>query len=333
MGFLWMIGPFLITIVLAALFSGVAYGVHRRLVRAFGGREKAAAGVTLLLLLALVIVPLMLVLGAVANEAQRMNQTLLPKLQQIINEPGELDRGLSRLPGYSYIEPYRAQILTKAGELVGAAGGALFNMMSAVTGATVLLIFQLAVLLYTMFFFLTDGPGMVKTLLKYLPLADSDKQSLLDRFVSVTRATLKGTVLIGIAQGTLGGIAFWVVGIEGALFWGTVMTVLSIIPGIGGALVWVPAAIVLAATGSWVKGAGLALFCALVVGSVDNLLRPILVGRDTQMHELMIFFSTLGGLLLFGAMGFILGPILAVLFLSIWELFGVTFRAELRESK
>jgi predicted PurR-regulated permease PerM len=148
----------------------------------------------------------------------------------------------------------------------------------------------------------------------------------------VTRATLKGTVLIGLAQGVLGGLAFRVVGIDGSLFWGTVMTVLSIIPGLGGAVVWVPAVIILIATGSWLKGIGLALFCALVVGSVDNLLRPILVGRDTKMHELMIFFSTLGGLLAFGAMGFILGPLLAALFMTIWEMFGAAFRTELRDA-
>jgi predicted PurR-regulated permease PerM len=330
-GFLWMIRAFLVTILLAALFSGVAYGVYRRLVKAFRGRETPAAVVTLMLLLALVIVPLMAVLGAVANEAQKLNQTLLPRVQQLINEPGELERLLGRVPGYaSYIAPHRAEIITKAGELVGAAGSQFIDLMSAMTRATVLFIFHFVVLLYTMFFFLTDGPKMVKQLLAHLPLAESDKDRLLERFVSVTRATLKGTVLIGAAQGILGGLAFWAVGIEGALFWGTVMTVLSVIPGVGGALVWVPAAIVLAATGSWLKAIGLAAFCALVVGSVDNLLRPILVGRDTQMHELMIFFSTLGGLLTFGAMGFILGPILAVLFMTIWELFGMAFRTELR---
>ena len=123
-----------------------------------------------------------------------------------------------------------------------------------------------------------------------------------------------------------------IVGIEGAIFWGTVMTVLSIVPGVGGALVWVPAAIILAAAGSFWQALGLALFCSLVIGSVDNVLRPILVGRDTQMHELLIFFSTLGGLLAFGVMGFILGPILTALFLTVWEMFGVAFRGELQES-
>jgi predicted PurR-regulated permease PerM len=184
-------------------------------------------------------------------------------------------------------------------------------------------------MLYTMFFFLMSGPGMLRTILAYLPLTEVDKERMVDKFVSVTRATLKGTILIGAAQGLLGGLAFWATGIEGAIFWGTVMTVLSIIPGVGGAIVWIPACIVLAATGSLAKGIALALFCALVVGSVDNLLRPRLVGQDTKMHELMIFFSTIGGIFLFGATGFILGPILAALFITVWEMFGVAFQSVL----
>ena len=150
---------------------------------------------------------------------------------------------------------------------------------------------------------------------------------MLDKFVSVTRATLKGTILIGAAQGLLGGLAFWAVGIDGAIFWGTVMTVLSIIPGIGGALIWVPASIVLMTSGEVWRGIALAAFCGLVVGSIDNLLRPLLVGRDTQMHELLIFFSTLGGLLMFGVMGFIVGPILAALFVTVWEIFATAHRS------
>ena len=331
LAFLWMIQSFLITILLAALFSGVSYGVHRRLARAFGGREKPAAVVTLLLLIALVVTPLLFVAGAVAREALRVNESIRPRLEQL-REPGTLDRWLQPLPGYASIEPYKEEILNRAGELVGSAGGLVFNALSATTKATIMFVFHFVVLLYTMFFFLIDGPGLVKTMLAYVPIAESDKQRMLGKFVSVTRATLKGTILIGIAQGVLGGLAFRVAGIDGAFFWGTVMTVLSIIPGVGGALVWVPAVIILIATGSVWTGIGLALFCSLVVGSVDNLLRPILVGRDTQMHELLIFFSTLGGLLAFGAMGFILGPLLAALFLTLWEMFGVAFRVELREA-
>jgi predicted PurR-regulated permease PerM len=147
-----------------------------------------------------------------------------------------------------------------------------------------------------------------------------------EKFVSVSRATLKGTVIIGVIQGTLAGMALAVAGIQGAAFWGTIMTVLSIIPGVGTALVWLPAAIFLMATGSVASGVVLIVFCGAVVGSVDNFLRPRLVGKDTQMHDLLILFSTLGGLLLFGVVGFILGPILAALFVTVWDIYGAAFR-------
>jgi predicted PurR-regulated permease PerM len=177
-----------------------------------------------------------------------------------------------------------------------------------------------------MFFFLMDGDKLLDKILYYLPMQDRDEQRMLDRFTSVTRATLKGTAAIGMLQGSLVGIAFWVVGIPSAVFWGTIMAVLSIIPGIGTALVWGPAVIILAAGGNHLKAGGLFLFCAVVVGSIDNLLRPILVGKDTQMHELMIFFGTLGGIFMFGIMGMIIGPIVAALFITIWEIYAVAFK-------
>jgi len=176
---------------------------------------------------------------------------------------------------------------------------------------------------------LGSAARLLQGVLVYLPLTEADKGRMVGKFVSVTR--VKGTILIGIAQGLLGGLAFWAVGIDGAIFWGTVMTVLSIIRGIGSALVWVPAAIILMTAGEIWRGIALALFCILIVGSVDNVLRPRLVGQDTKMHELLIFFSTLRGLMFFGAMGFILGPILAALFVTAWEMFGTAFRTALAE--
>ena len=329
--FITMIRAFLLTILLAAIFTALSYPVYLWLLGRLRGRQPLAALATLLLLLALVIVPLLAVLGAGANEALRVTETMGPRLQQMIDQPGEFDRWLRSIPGYDRIEPYRGEILAKAGELLGSTSAFLFSALSATTRATALFIFHFFVLLYTMFFFFMGGPGMLRAILAYLPLTEADKQRMVGKFVSVTRATLKGTILIGAAQGLLGGLAFWAVGIDGAIFWGTVMTVLSIIPGVGGALVWVPAAIMLVATGELWRGIALVLFCALVVGSVDNLLRPKLVGQDTKMHELLIFFSTLGGLMLFGAMGFILGPILAALFMTAWEMFGAAFRGALVE--
>jgi predicted PurR-regulated permease PerM len=331
LAFVAMIRSFLLTILMAAIFTGVAYPTYEWLRRRLGGRPTVAALSTLFLALTLVIAPLLALAGAVANEALRIDDRIRPQLQQIIDEPGALESRLQALPGYAYVEPYREQILTKAGELVGSTGTFLFNAVSATTRATALFIFHFVVLLYTMFFFLIGGPGLLRALLAYLPLTDADKQRMLGKFVSVTRATLKGTVLIAAAQGALGGIAFAVVGIQGAIFWGAVMTVLSIIPGIGSVLIWGPAAIILVAAGEIWRGILLVAFGALVIGTVDNLLRPRLVGRDTQMHELMIFFSTLGGILLFGAMGFIVGPILAALFVTAWEMFGTAFESALAE--
>ncbi len=331
--FVAMIRAFLLTILLAAIFTGVSYPVYQWLLGRLRGRKALAAIATLVLLLALVVAPLLAVLGAAANEALRVTEGIGPRLQQLVDQPGEFDSRLRALPGYDRIEPYRAQILTKAGELVGSTSAFLFAALSATTRATAVFIFQFFVMLYTMFFFLTGGPGLLRTVLAYLPLTEADKQRMLEKFVSVTRATLKGTILIGAAQGVLGGLAFWAVGLDGAIFWGTVMTVLSIIPGIGSALIWVPGAIVLMITGEVWRGIALGVFCGLVVGSVDNVLRPLLVGRDIQMHELLIFFSTLGGLLLFGVMGFILGPILAALFVTAWEMFGTVFHSALAEPR
>jgi len=180
-----------------------------------------------------------------------------------------------------------------------------------------------------MFFFLMNGRRYLDSILRYLPLREAEQNQMLERFVSVARATLKGTLLIGIVQGTLGGIIFAILGISGAVLWGLLMIVLSVLPVIGGALVWVPAAIVLAVQGAWVKALILAGFCSLVIGSVDNVLRPRLVGRDTQMSDLLVLFSTLGGIAVFGAIGFIVGPIVAALFVTIWEIFGTAYHDDL----
>ncbi len=329
--FVAMIRVFLITILVAAIFTALSYPLYEWLLARVGGRRFVAALATILLLLVLILAPLVVILGIGAAEAVRVTETIRPQLQGLVDQPGEFESRLRAIPGFRFVEPYREQILTRAGEILGSTSTVLFSAISATTRATALFVFQFFVLLYTMFYFLTGGPGMLRAVLAYLPLTEADKQRMLGKFVSVTRATLKGTVLIGIAQGALGGVAFAVVGIDGAIFWGTVMTVLSIIPGIGSALIWLPAAIVLMFTGEPGRGLGLAAFSALVVGSVDNLLRPRLVGKDTQMHDLLIFFSTLGGLLLFGAMGFILGPILAALFVTVWEMFGAAYHEALVE--
>ncbi|MDH3636805.1 MAG: AI-2E family transporter, partial [Gammaproteobacteria bacterium] len=192
-------------------------------------------------------------------------------------------------------------------------------------------LFMIFVFLYTVYFLQMDGDKLIRKILYYLPLNSEDESLMLNKFTSVTRATVKGTMMIGLLQGVLAGGAFAVAGIDNAVFWGTIMAVLSVIPSVGSALVWLPASIILILQGSVAGGVGLLVFCGLIVGSLDNVLRPILVGKDTKMHELMIFFGTLGGIFMFGIAGIFIGPLIASLFVTVWELYGLAFSNYLPE--
>ena len=324
--FIVMIHRFLMTLLLAGIFSALFYPIYSRLVVWFRGRRMPASAVTIILVISLLILPMAGLLGIIANEAMKVGEIALTWAEKPRVIPDYLSQTLQSLPFYESIAPYKNQILVKAGELLGSISGFMIERLSTVTFTTVNLIINTLIFLYCMFFFLIDGDKVLEKILYYLPLEDQDERRMLDKFTSVARATIKGTLVIGILQGGLAGLAFYVVGIGSAVFWGAIMAVLSIIPSVGSALIWAPAAIILVATGHIAKGIGLAAFCGIVVGSLDNVLRPILVGKDTQMHELMIFLGTLGGIIMFGVAGMIIGPILAALFITVWEIYGIAFK-------
>jgi predicted PurR-regulated permease PerM len=323
--FLTMIRPFLMPLLLAAVFAGLFNPLYRGMLSVLRGHRSIASLLTMLLLVVAVMLPVLGILGVVAGQALRISETVGPWIEERISEPDALARTLEGLPGYHYIEPYRQQILARLAAAVGGIGAFLFESISSLTRGTVFFFFQLFLMLYAMFFFLKDGDRLLARILHYMPLAPEDEQRMVAIFVSVTRATIKGTLLIGLVQGGLAGLALWVVGIDGALFWGTLMVLLSILPGIGTGLVWGPAAVILILSDQIWRGLGLAIFGTLVVSSVDNILRPRLVGHDTKMHDLLVLFSTIGGLLMFGVLGFIVGPIVAALFVAVWEMYGAAF--------
>jgi predicted PurR-regulated permease PerM len=180
---------------------------------------------------------------------------------------------------------------------------------------------SLGLMLYLAFFMLKDGTGLVDLLVRAMPLGDEREQLLFSKFAEVTRATVKGNLLVAAIQGSLGGIIFWILGIPAPLLWGVVMTLLSLIPMVGAGLVWAPVAVYLFATGSWIQGLVLTGFGAGVIGLVDNFLRPVLVGRDTKLPDYLVLLSTLGGFALFGINGFVIGPLVAALFVAFWQIF------------
>jgi predicted PurR-regulated permease PerM len=324
--FISMIKYFILVILLAGIFSALIYPVFQKIVRLFNGRKAIASLITVILLVLIILLPLTGLFGIITAQAIKVANAVKLLVSDQLAHYDDIKGLVDDLPFQKYIAPYTDDIIKKLGEVVGTISKFLLSSLSSVTVMTANFILLSFIFLYTMFFFLMDGEKVLKKIQYYMPLEDRDEQRLLEKFTSVTRATLKGTAVIGILQGTLAGLAFAAVGIPQAVFWGTIMTVLSIIPGIGSGLVWFPAGLILAARGHYLEAAGLILFCALVVGSLDNLLRPRLVGKDTQMHELLIFFSTMGGLIMFGIIGFIIGPIIAALFVTIWDIYGEVFK-------
>ncbi len=329
-----LLQAFLMTIVVSIVMAVLLRPVFVRLKKRLGGHEMLAATLSVLLTLAVIVVPLVLVGGMVVGQAAAITENVRPIIDKSINSPTYLDQKLRKLPGYDkYLQPYRKQILTKTGDAIRSAGALLMRSLSNTTLSTASLIADFFIALYTMFFLLIDGPGMLKRILDHVPLHSDEKNLLKERFMSITRATIKGTLVIGLIQGVMAGAAFWVVGIPSVAFWTVLMVLLSVIPVVGSALIWVPAVIVLFAMGSVGKAIGLAVFCALIVGSVDNVLRPWLVGRDTRLHDLVILFSTLGGLVVLGPLGFILGPVLAGLFVASWQIFGIAYQGQAGDNK
>lgn len=324
--FLWMIKEFLTALLLAALLSGLFHPVFGKLKVFFKGRRGLASATTVALVSALVIVPTVGFFALLATQALNLTESARPWIEAQLRDRSQLSERLVSTRFGHLLEPYKDELLERLASLAGTAGSWIASALSSLAQSTLSFIFMLFVMLYAQFFFLKDGKAMLYKILYYLPLPADDENRMLDKFVSVTRATIKGTLVIGALQGALGGIGLAMVGLEGSVVWGTVMAVLSVLPGIGPALVWFPVVSYLLLVGRISEGLVLLAWCALVVSTVDNLLRPRLVGRDTQMSDLMVLLSTLGGIVLFGAAGIIIGPIVGAMFITIWDLYGVEFR-------
>lgn len=326
--FFAVVRPFLIAILLAAIAAGLLFPVFKWIRRKIWDNQSFSSIACVMLVLLLFIVPILSLLGLFTVQAFQFKDTADDTIKEIVEkgpdwfEKAKTHKFLEKLP----IEEIDWK--SKAGEAAQFISTLLIKMISKTSQSALHTFAMLAIMLYTLYYFLIDGPSFLERL-KYLsPLKDEYDERILAKFISITRATLKGTILIGIVQGGLGGIAFVIFGVSSPVFWGTVMMIISIIPGVGSAIVWVPAAIIKMATGHIGQGIGI-LIAGLVICTLDNLMRPRLVGRDTKMHDLLIFFSTLGGIVLFGIVGFILGPIIAAVFVTVIDIYGTIYRDEL----
>lgn len=312
-----------------AIFWGVVFAIvfaplHRKLLMRMPNKPTLAALATLLISLVMVILPLSLIglslikeTSAIYDQVSSGNLSAGSYVEQVFNAlPSWLTPWMEKLHlgTLEEIQAKLSNIALQASKLAATkAVGLGQNTLGFVVG--------FGVMLYLIFFLLRDGKELVARIWAATPLAPEHKRELAIKFITVIRATVKGNLAVAAAQGALGGLIFWILGIQGAVLWAVVMAFLSLLPAVGAGLVWGPVAIYFLATGAVTKGLILAAYGVLVIGLVDNVLRPLLVGKDTKMPDYVVLISTLGGMALFGLSGFVLGPAIAALFMAAWELF------------
>ena len=329
--FVLILWPFLGAVLWAVAIAIVFEPVHARVREQTGQRATLASLLTLGLIVLIVILPLILVGVSVVQEAAAAVQKV---------RAGQVDFGhylqrmLAALPEWARALLDRLGLVNLAAlqqhltAILAGSGQFITTHLLGLGQNTLDFVIALFVMLYLLFFLLRDGRLLSERIARTLPLREEHSQRLLEQFVNVVRATVKGNIVIAVVQGVLGGAAFAVLGLPGALLWGTLMALLSLLPAVGAALVWAPVAAYMLFTGQIGAAVGLTLWGVLAIGLVDNVLRPILVGRDTHMPDYLVLLTTLGGIGVFGINGFVIGPVIAAMFLMAWNLFSSSRRRE-----
>jgi predicted PurR-regulated permease PerM len=327
--FLLLLRPFFAPILWACIIAILFHPVQLWLERKIAGWPNITALATLIACVFLVVIPVLFLLTSFLQQGIA--------LYHLINtgeiQPAQyIDQIRRAFPvAQNFLESIGVDIASlrenaTKGALV--AGSFLTQNALAVGVGTFNFLLKLALMLYVAFFLLRDGRQLVENLVHILPLGNERERLLFRNIAGVARATVKGNLLVAIVQGTLGGLVFWFLEIPAPLLWGVTMAVLSLIPAVGASLIWLPVALYLYADGQWTAATVLIIYGILVIGLADNILRPLLVGRDTKLPDWMVLLSTLGGLAIFGINGFVVGPLIAVLFVAFWQIFGNDFNTD-----
>ena len=322
-----MLQPFIEVVLWAVVLVIVFFPIHRRIQTRVGSPGWSAL-LSCLLVIFVILVPLTLLTFAVVNELSDFAQMLQPKPDGSGGAAGAAAGLLD--PNSPYLGPAVRWVgqyydLSKLGsqefiaERLKGVSGAIASRTLGFVGGAVGFVVEVFFVIFTMYYLFRDGERMRAAAYDMMPLSGPQAREILDRTGEVIGASVYGVLVIAVIQGVLGGLAFWVLGLPSPLLWGVVMIFLSMIPMLGSFIVWVPAAIYLALTGEWGKAIMLAVWGALVIGSVDNFLRPKLVGERTRLHELLVFFSVLGGLQVFGVLGIVLGPVIVAITIALLD--------------
>jgi predicted PurR-regulated permease PerM len=321
-----MLEPFVAVLAWATVLVVAFYPVHRRLL-ARTKRPGTSALVSCLLVVVTILLPVTLIIFALVHEMSGFADNLKANVSALLDPNSPVTgRFLNWLGQYVNVEQLRSQDFLA--ERLKGISGALAGRTLGFVGGVVGVIIEIFFVIFTMYYLFRDGHRIVNALPDVLPLERAQSEKILARTREVISASLYGVLVIAAIQGALGGLMFWVLGLPSPLVWAVVMMMLSMIPMAGAFIVWVPAAIFLAVSGFWVKAIILTAWGALVIGTVDNFLRPKLVGEKTKLHELFIFFSVLGGLKVFGILGIVLGPVVLAITLALLDVFRQVEKAE-----
>ena len=315
--------PFYGTLLWAVIIALLFTPVFRRLLRRWPGRRNQAALLTLLAVLLMVVLPFAVITATLINEAA----ALYARVQASPLTPAAYLRSLyDTLPQWATDTLVRLDMAdfdalqTRLTGLIAQGSQLIATQALQIGQNTFEWVASLFIMLYIAFFLIRDGDAVVRTLREAVPLTAQHQHELIDKFTTVIRATVKGNVLVAALQGALGGLAFWYLDVSGALLWAVLMAFLSLLPAVGAALVWAPVALYFLTVGQVAAAIGLVAWGVLVIGLVDNVLRPILVGKDTRLPDYVVLITTLGGLSVFGINGFVLGPVIAAMFVSVWHI-------------
>jgi predicted PurR-regulated permease PerM len=314
-----MLQPFIEVLTWAAVLVIVFFPVHRRLL-ARTKRPSTSAILSCLLVVVTIVLPVTLIIIALVHEMSGFAENLKANVSALLDPNSPITgRFLNWLGQYVNVEQLRSQdfLAERLKGLSGVIAGRTLGFVGGVVGVIIEIFF----IIFTMYYLFRDGNRIVSAMPDMLPLERAQSEKIFARTREVISASLYGVLVIASIQGALGGLMFWILGLPSPLVWAVVMALLSMIPMAGSFLVWVPAAIFLGLSGFWVKAIILTIWGALVIGTVDNFLRPKLVGEKTKLHELFIFFSVLGGLKVFGILGIVLGPVVLAITLALLEVF------------
>jgi predicted PurR-regulated permease PerM len=308
-----------------AVFMAIVFSsVQDRSVLVCRGRRGWAAFGTLVVIIVSVLLPTALLITSITQETAAAYDRFKSGDIQLSQY---FQRAVDALPAWvrTVLDRFDLGDLAlaqrKLVDALGRSSQALTSRAFSIGQNTLEFVVNLFVMLYLLFFLLRDGKSLAAEAARALPLKPQHTRRLLNEFATVVRATVKGNVVVALVQGTLGGLAFWVLDINGPLLWGALMALLSLLPAVGAALVWGPVALYLLATDSIWSAVGLTVWGVLVIGLIDNVLRPILVGKETRMPDYLVLIATLGGLSVFGLNGFVIGPVIAALFIASWDIF------------